>query len=100
MEGKKEKKKTTISNFKLYIHMSVKELGTITAHITKHTSYTARNKQEKFESSFMIHWHAESMKKKCGSKLGCLSAKQYSQSRPCENSPYWTPSDLQLPLRQ
>ena len=66
--GKKKSKKTTISNFKLYNHMSVKELGTITVHITKHTSYTARNKQEKFEGSFRIQCHAESMKKNVGAK--------------------------------
>ena len=40
MEGKKEKQKKTtiISNFKLYIHISVKELCTINKHITKHTT--------------------------------------------------------------
>ena len=54
MEGKKEKQKKTtiISNFKLYIHMSVKELGTITVHITKHTTQTARYKHEKKECKF------------------------------------------------
>ena len=38
MEGKKEKQKKTTINFKMYIHISVKELGTITVHITKHTT--------------------------------------------------------------